>query len=338
VDLAPAKEWIMEKRGTRGPFPCVAASLVVLLLFACGSQGTIGGSTTKSGGASGAVTYSVGAGGSGPSAGGAGGAGGGTAVTAVWPPPGYVNVTKSSIGEYALGPEISGTSGPAGSGGSSGDSSECAGLFGVVRDFKMGNQPDGHPDFETMPSGLDTGIVQATLGDDGKPVYAHEGSNSSSTTGKDEFDKWYRDVADVNRTFILGLHLISSNGISTFSAVKPNYFFPLDDQGFGNQGESHNFAFTTEIHTAFKYKGGETFSFVGDDDVWVFIDKKLVIDLGGRHGQQSKSVAIDSLGLTVGSSYDLAVFHAERHTSESNFQIQTTLAFTDCGQVNGIIY
>jgi fibro-slime domain-containing protein len=260
-------------------------------------------------------------------------------VAAVWPPAGYINVTNSTTGAYALGPEISGTNVPAGTGGSSSGSSDlCAGLFGVVRDFKMGNQPGGHPDFETMPSGLDTGIVETTLGPGRKPVYAHAGDKTPSTTGQDNFNQWYQDVPDVNRTFVLGLHMVDSNGISTFSAVKPNYFFPLDGQGFGNEGQNHNFSFTTEIHTAFAYKGGETFSFVGDDDVWVFIDNKLVIDLGGRHGQMNKSVAIDSLGLTVGKAYDLAVFHAERHTSESNFQIQTTLAFTDCGQVNGVIY
>jgi fibro-slime domain-containing protein len=189
-----------------------------------------------------------------------------------------------------------------------------------------------------MPSGLDTGIVESNLDADRKPVYAHAGDKTSSTTSQDSFNQWYRDVPDVNRAFVLGLHLVDSNGISTFSSVKPNYFFPLDGQGFGNEGQKHNFGFTTEIHTAFEYKGGETFSFVGDDDVWVFIDNKLVIDLGGRHGQMDKSVAIDSLGLTKGQAYDLAVFHAERHTSESNFQIQTTLSFTDCGQVNGVIY
>jgi fibro-slime domain-containing protein len=64
----------------------------------------------------------------------------------------------------------------------------------------------------------------------------------------------------------------------------------------------------------------------------VFINKQLVIDMGGRHAQETKEVPIDSLGLTKGSVYDLAVFHAERHTNQSNFQIETTLAFTNCGE------
>jgi fibro-slime domain-containing protein len=328
---------------------CAQLAGLALLFLACGdpgavvggSGGIVGGGGGGGGGAGGVIiTIPTGMGGGSVSAGGAGGAGGTGVAPAVWPPPGYINVTDVTTGAYALGPQISGTAGTSGSGGSSGtDSGQCGGqLFSVVRDFKMGNQAGGHPDFETMPSGPDTGIVETTLGSDGKPVYAHPGGNTPSTTGQAEFDQWYRDVPDVNLPFLLALHMVSTNGISTFSAVKPKYFFPLDGQGFGDEGQSHNFSFTTEIHTAFKYNGGETFGFVGDDDVWVFIDNKLVIDLGGRHAQASQSVSIDTLGLTVGNSYDLAVFHAERHTSESNFQIQTTLSFTDCGQVNGIIY
>jgi fibro-slime domain-containing protein len=76
--------------------------------------------------------------------------------------------------------------------------------------------------------------------------------------------------------------------------------------------------------------------------VWVFINGQLAIDLGGRHAQETGSVSLDAqsarLGIAVGGVYDLAVFHAERHTVQSNFRIDTTLAFTNCGVVNGVVY
>jgi fibro-slime domain-containing protein len=83
--------------------------------------------------------------------------------------------------------------------------------------------------------------------------------------------------------------------------------------------------------------GGESFTFIGDDDVWVFINKKLAIDLGGRHSQETGTVNLDAqsgqFGLVKGNVYDLSVFHAERHTNQSHFRIDTTLAFVDCGRL-----
>jgi fibro-slime domain-containing protein len=200
-------------------------------------------------------------------------------------------------------------------------------LNGTIRDFNA-----SHIDMEGTISGLQTGLVSSPLAVDKNPVYIGVGGGTVAAGGINSaasFNQWYNDVAGVNMSKTYGITL--DNTITADPKVYTfvsNSFFPIDGDLFGNEGRSHNYHFTYELHTNFTYQGDETFSFTGDDDLWVYINNQLVIDLGGVHGAASGSVNLNSLGLTEGQTYDFDLFFAERHTSESNFRIDTSIALT----------
>ena len=207
-------------------------------------------------------------------------------------------------------------------GGGGGGRGNCSGtLQATVRDFMV-----SHPDFETFTgAGATTGLVATTLGADGKPVFQQAGGQITDAT---TFADWYNDINGVNQSFSVPLQL-TETAPGVYSYVN-NSFFPLDGQGWGNEGNPHNFHFTTELHTSFEYVGGEVFTFNGDDDLWVFINNELAIDLGGLHASVEGSVVLDDvaaqLGITVGNVYNMDLFHAERHTTASNFRVDTTIS------------
>jgi fibro-slime domain-containing protein len=200
----------------------------------------------------------------------------------------------------------------------------------VVRDFRGYDVASGprHPDFEGDFTSY-TGIVQPLLGADQKPVYAPAGA-TPATTSKANFDQWYRDVPGINLRFDDVVLPLTEDPARPGTFVYDNQeFFPIDGRGWEDSTFGHNFHFTTEIHVQFPYRGGEVFTFRGDDDVFVFMNGHLAIDLGGVHPAEMGSVNLDdqaaALGIAKGNVYNLDIFQAERHTTESTFRIETTL-------------
>lgn len=90
---------------------------------------------------------------------------------------------------------------------------------------------------------------------------------------------------------------------------QPQYgFYPLNKPT--DSGAAVNYGFGTKFTIPFTVnengtidgtKNGEpiTFNFTGDDDVWVFLDGKLILDMGGAHAKSTGSINFKNLTATV---------------------------------------
>ena len=167
-------------------------------------------------------------------------------------------------------------------------------------------------------------MVKNTLGSDGLPVCVPDNQDNCTL-----FDQWFRD-SEYSVTVSGELELTMNTANNT--QFQNDTFFPLDGLGWdertdddSGQNITHNYFFTTQLQIAFTYKGGETFTFSGDDDVWVFINNTLAIDLGGVHSKLTETVDLDTLPLTIDEPYTLNLFHAERQPTASTFGFETTI-------------
>jgi fibro-slime domain-containing protein len=181
---------------------------------------------------------------------------------------------------------------------------------------------------------------QSILGQGSDAAWPSYGNNGRNLTGVNTvvFDTSYKNV--VIQDSLVFVYVAGSPGAYQYQNAN---FFPLDGRGFGadiptmsfnglpvdRATNTHNYSFTMHLKRPFQFKQGLTFNFEGDDDMWVFVNGKLVLDLGGIHNTTQAQFALDGLtsqlGLVAGDSAVLDVFYCERQAIGSDIKITTNI-------------
>ena len=156
--------------------------------------------------------------------------------------------------------------------------------------------------------------------------FVKKAMRSSSTESKGTLDYWYFNSADqeaTNKNLQLKYdatdeYFLQSNneevkGSTTKGATANGNYFPLNSSKQSSNASQLNYGFGQKFDLKFRLtsdgkildsdnsKVPIEFNFSGDDDVWVFIDGQLVLDIGGDHGVVTGRIDFANKKATVSS-------------------------------------
>ena len=108
-------------------------------------------------------------------------------------------------------------------------------------------------------------------------------------------------------------------------------------KGHVDSFETDNFHYVVHAYGSFVYYEDQNlyFNFVGDDDVYFYVNNEIAMDLGGAHSAVGDTLYLNNFTMQDGSKlvdgeiYTFDMFYAERHTHAANMKFNTNIKIVD---------
>ena len=220
-------------------------------------------------------------------------------------------------------------------------SDECVNLYDVsMKDALNARQ------FEWSSCGyynkeLEQGLVDFELSDEYLPVAL--GGKLTPNRGI-EMSRWFGSVDGKSASYAGTLNMQYSSDGAEFAFSAKN-FYPLDEAKFSAgdivNKDGHNHLFTMNFAVPFTVlaSGAEEFTIRADDDTFVYVGDKLVLDMGGIHdalsgrfviyktgeiysGVGDEDLAYSGVNVTAEEGSIVRIFHADRDSADSTFSVK----------------
>lgn len=152
-------------------------------------------------------------------------------------------------------------------------------------------------------------------------VYSFDAANKKSN-----YDTESRSIYEDDTASSLQFYPIDGLG---YDAILGDTTDKINTSGNGVRPEHPNGSYTLRGEAQFVYQEDLYFEFSGDDDVYMYINGVLALDLGGAHGICTKRVNLKDVAtkchLTPGEVATFTFFYMERNSDASNFKIETNM-------------
>lgn len=185
---------------------------------------------------------------------------------------------------------------------------------------------------------IESGLVEFELNEKHLPVAVGGEDVPNRGISSESFAKWFNAVESENVAYPGALSLVYNQETTSFEFGSENFGQSAEAEFNGRNDRLFTMNFGVPLRVL--KSGHEEMTIMADDDTWVFVDDKLVLDMGGVHGpvtgvfQINESgeiyAAVDGVdlaysGVTVSNENAVVrVFHANRDSVSSVFRIRFT--------------